>query len=95
MPERFRVVVRPVVTEKSSATYAARKEYTFEAAPTATKPQIREAIEALFGVKVERVRTLVLPAKRRTRGRFEGRLPRWKKAMVRLREGDTLPIFEG
>lgn len=95
MPDRFRAVVRPVVTEKSSAQYAALKEYTFEAPPEATKPQIRTAIEGMFDVRVTKVRTLQQPAKRRTRGRTEGRRPRWKKVYVRLREGDSIEIFEG
>jgi large subunit ribosomal protein L23 len=95
MPDRYRTVVRPVVTEKSSAMYAALREYTFEADPRATKQQIREAIESLFGVTVTRVRTLQQPAKRRTRGRSVGRRPRWKKALIRLADGDTIEIFEG
>jgi large subunit ribosomal protein L23 len=95
MPEPFRTVIQPVVTEKSSAQYAARKEYTFRADPRASKQQIRAAIEALFGVRVERVRTLVQPAKLRTRGQTKGRRPRWKKAFVQLREGDSIEIFEG
>jgi large subunit ribosomal protein L23 len=95
MPDRYRTVVRPVVTEKSSAMYAALREYTFEADPRATKQQIREAIESLFGVTVTSVRTLQQPAKRRTRGRSVGRRPRWKKALIRLADGDTIEIFEG
>ncbi|MBI3983025.1 MAG: 50S ribosomal protein L23 [Gemmatimonadetes bacterium] len=88
-------VVRPLVTEKSSALYQARKEYTFVAHPTATKSDIRRAIEAVFGVTVVRVRTLQQRARRRTQGRYEGRRPRWKKAYVRLKDGDSLAIFEG
>lgn len=95
MPGRFGAVIRPVVTEKSSALYGARKEYTFEAPPDATKPQIRQAIESLFDVRVESIRTLLQPAKRRTRGRHEGRRRRWKKVYVRLHEGDEIAVFEG
>ncbi len=95
MPDRYRAVIRPVVTEKSSALYSERQEYTFEADIGATKHQIRDAIESLFGVKVKKVRTLIQPAKRRTRGRSEGRRPRWKKAFVQLHEGDSIEIFEG
>lgn len=95
MPDRYRAVVKPLVTEKSSAAYAERQEYTFEAHPQATKPEIREAIESLFGVTVTKVRTLVQPAKRRTRGRSAGRRPRWKKAYVQLKDGDSIEIFEG
>jgi len=95
MPDLNRTVVRPVVTEKSSAAYGARKEYAFQAHPDATKPQIREAIERLFDVRVESVRTLQQRAKRRTRGRTQGTRARWKKAYVTLREGDSIEIFEG
>ena len=86
---------RPLVTEKSSAVYGERLEYTFEVHPEATKHEIRDAIESLFDVTVTKVRTLQQPAKRRTRGRSEGRRKRWKKAYVRLREGDSIEIFEG
>jgi large subunit ribosomal protein L23 len=95
MREPYQAVVRPLVTEKSSALYGLRKEYTFEANPNATKHEIRDAVERLFGVQVVSVRTLIQPAKRRTRGRTAGRRPRWKKAYVRLREGDSIEIFEG
>jgi large subunit ribosomal protein L23 len=90
-----RVIVAPVVTEKSSAAYAARKEYAFRVVPRATKPQIKAAIEELFKVTVTDVRTLVAPAKRRTYGRYAGRRPAWKKAIVTLKEGDAIEVFEG
>ncbi|NIM52006.1 MAG: 50S ribosomal protein L23 [Gemmatimonadales bacterium] len=95
MPDLYRAVVRPVVTEKSSAKYGALKEYTFEVDRRATKPEIREAVERLFGVRVTHVRTVQQRSKRRTRGRSEGRRSRWKKAFVRLKEGDSIEIFEG
>lgn len=95
MPDTYSTVVRPVVTEKSSAQYARLREYTFEADPRATKHEIRAAIEQLFGVKVTQVRTMIQPSKRRTRGRSAGRRPHWKKAFVRLAEGDSIEIFEG
>ena len=95
VPDLHRTVVAPLVTEKSSAAYAARKEYAFRVDPRATKPQIKKAIEALFKVTVTDVRTLVLPAKRRTYGRYAGRRPAWKKAIVSLKEGDAIDVFEG
>ena len=58
MPTLHRTIVRPLITEKSSAAYQDRGEYTFEVHPDATKPQIRTAIETLFGVKVTGVWTL-------------------------------------
>jgi len=95
MPELHRTVVGPVVTEKSSAAYGARKEYAFRVHLDATKPQIRAAIESLFKVTVTDVRTMVVRAKRRTLGRHVGRRPSWKKAIVTLREGDAIEVFEG
>lgn len=95
MPELHATIVGPVVTEKSSAAYAARKEYTFRVHPEATKPQIKSAIETLFKVTVTDVRTLVVRAKRRTYGRYAGRRPSWKKAIVTLKEGDAIEVFEG
>lgn len=95
MAEATRTIVGPVVTEKSSAAYAARKEYAFRVHLDATKPQIQAAVEALFKVTVTDVRTLVVRAKRRTRGRTAGRRPAWKKAIVCLKAGDAIEIFEG
>ena len=95
MPEVHHTIVAPVVTEKSSAAYGARKEYAFRAHPEATKPQIRAAIESLFKVTVTDVRTMVVRAKRRTYGRYVGRRPSWKKAIVTLKAGDAIAVFEG
>jgi large subunit ribosomal protein L23 len=95
MPELHRTIVGPVVTEKSSAAYAARKEYAFRVHREATKPQIRTAIESLFKVTVTDVRTIVVRAKQRSQGRHVGRRPSWKKAIVTLKEGDAIQVFEG
>lgn len=94
MPTLHRTIVRPIVTEKSSAAYQERGEYTFEVSPDATKPAIRQAIESLFGVKVANVWTLNARGKTKRVGRTAGRRPNWKKAIVTLREG-TIEIFEG
>src|SRR5438876_3856331 len=98
MPEQHHLIVGPVITEKSSAAFQARKEYAFRVQTQATKPQIRAAIEALFEVTVTDVRTLVVRAKRRTGGLSTGRAGRrsaWKKAIVTLKEGDAIAVFEG
>jgi large subunit ribosomal protein L23 len=95
MPTKYEVVVRPVVTEKSSAAYQARGEYTFQVHPDASKPQIREAIESLFGVKVTGVWTSNQRGKEKRMGQTSGRRPAWKKAIVKLREGDSIAVFEG
>ena len=95
MPTLHRSVVRPIVTEKSSAAYQERGEYTFQVHPEATKPQIKRAIEELFGVHVTGVWTSQQRGRTRRMGRITGRRPNWKKAIVKLREGDTIEIFEG
>jgi large subunit ribosomal protein L23 len=99
MPELYRAVIKPLVTEKSSAMYESRKIYTFRVHPLASKPEIRDAIEHLFGVTVTAVRTMQMRAKeRRAGGLGRGttcRRARWKKAVVTLKEGDVIPIFEG
>ena len=95
MPALHQIVVRPVVTEKSSAAYQTRREYAFEVHPEANKHQIQRAVEELFGVKVLGVRTMRMPRKKRRVGRHEGRKPEWKKAIVRLAEGQTIEFFEG
>lgn len=95
MPTKHETVVRPLITEKTSAAFQDRGEYTFEVHRDATKPQIRQAIEELFGVKVTDVWTSNQRGKEKRMGRTAGRRPSWKKAIVKLREGDTIEIFEG
>ena len=95
MPTLYETVVRPVVTEKSSAAYQTRKEYTFEVHPEANKYQIRAAIQSLFGVTVTAVRTMQMRRHEVTRGRTRGATARWKKAIVTLKDGDTIAVFEG
>ena len=95
MPTIHRTIVRPVITEKTSDAYQTRGEYVFEVHPDASKPQIRSAIEQLFGVKVTGVWTSNVRGKTKRMGTTSGRRPNWKKAIVKLREGDTIEIFEG
>ena len=95
MPTVHTTLVRPLITEKSSAAYQDRSEYTFEVHPDASKPQIRAAIEELFGVKVQGVWTSNHRGKAKRVGKTAGRRPNWKKAIVKLAPGDSIPIFEG
>ena len=95
MASIHRTIVRPIVTEQSSAAYQERGEYTFRVASDATKTSIRGAIEKLFGVKVTGVWTSNQRGKGRRVGSAVGRRPHWKKAIVKLRQGDTIDIFEG
>ena len=95
MPTVYRTIVRPIVTEKSSAAYQDRGEYTFEVHPDANKIAIKQAVEQLFGVKVTGVWTMNQRGKSRRVGKTVGARSNWKKAIVKLREGDTIEIFEG
>ena len=95
MPTLHRTIVRPLITEKTSAAYQSRGEYVFQVHPDATKTQIRSAIEQLFGVKVTGVWTMNVRGKEKRMGKNIGRRPNWKKAIVTLRAGDTIEIFEG
>ena len=89
------VIIRPVVSEKSYVL-AANDKYTFRVHPDAHKTQIRQAVEALFeGVKVVEVRTASVKSKPKRRGLTAGRSRSWKKAIVQVRPGDTIPIFQG
>ena len=84
--EPHQVVLRPLVTEKSTHQTSRYRAYPFEVNPWATKDEIKAAVESLFNVRVEKVRTQNRPGKKR-RYKFKlGRLPNWKKAIVTLKE---------
>ena len=89
------VLVRPLLTEKSSDQLDRHNAYTFVVNPQANKVEIAQAVETLFpGVKVKDVRTMQYRGKERRVGKHVGRRAAWKKAIVTLREG-TIEIFEG
>jgi large subunit ribosomal protein L23 len=88
------VIVRPVVSEKSYALLAANK-YTFRVHERASKTQVRQAIEELFGVRVRGVRTSWVKPKPKQRGWTSGKRRRWKKAIVTLHPDDSIELFEG
>ncbi len=92
--DHSQVIIRPVVSEKSYALATVGK-YTFRVHPDAHKTQIKQAIEHLFGVGVVDVRTAAVPSKPKRRGYTAGRTRSWKKAVVQVREGETIPIFQG
>jgi len=88
------VLIAPVVSEKSYSGIADRT-YTFKVHQDAHKTQVRQAVEKLFEVKVERVNIIKVQAKPKRRGLIRGTRPGWKKAIVKLHEGYTIQIFEG
>jgi large subunit ribosomal protein L23 len=88
------VLIKPVISEKSYEGIAQNK-YTFQIHPDAHKTQVRQAVEELFDVKVVGVNILKVQPKPKRRGRIAGTKPGWKKAIVELKAGDTIEIFEG
>jgi large subunit ribosomal protein L23 len=90
MSTHFDVVIRPVITEKGLTLKEDDGTLCFEVSDGASKKQIQEAIERIFKVKVQHVRTMNVPGKMRRRGRFMGYRPDWKKAYVTLREGEKM-----
>jgi large subunit ribosomal protein L23 len=88
------VIIHPVVSEKSYALLAANK-YTFRVHPRAHKTQIRQAVEDIFSVRVQDVRTMSVRSKPKRRGFTSGRSRQWKKAVVQLHPDDTIELFEG
>ncbi len=89
----YQILRKPVVTEKSSGDMASRNAYHFRVPVDANKVEIRQAVEALFEVKVTSVNTLHVRGKARRRGYVAGKKPDWKKAMVVLADGQTIDVI--
>jgi large subunit ribosomal protein L23 len=92
--ESSQVIIRPVLSEKSYVLSSAGK-YTFRVHPDAHRTQIRQAVESLFDVHVTEVRTLSVRSKPKRRGLVRGRTRAWKKAIVQVASGESIPIFQG
>ena len=90
----YAVLVRPLITEKST-TLAAKEKYVFEVDPRSNKKQIREAVELAFDVSVRAVNTMNVKGKPRRFGRAVTYNKTWKKAIVTLKPGDSIELFEG
>ena len=88
------IIIRPIVTEKTSDMMKDNK-YPFQVAMGANKTEIRQAIEAIFNVKVVNVNTIRVLGKTKRMGKYEGKRSDYKKAIVKLAEGNTIPLFEG
>ncbi len=93
MPTLYNVIRRPLITEKALNTREVEGSLVFEVAANATKTEVKQAVETLFNVKVESIRTSSVVGKERKRGRYAGYLPDWKKAYVRLKAGEKVPDF--
>ena len=86
------LILKPIITEKGTIQMELGK-YVFDVLPKATKPDIKAAIESLFDVTVTKVNTLTLPRKKRRVGRFIGYKAQYKRAIVTLKEGDSIALF--
>jgi len=89
----YRIIKRPLFTEKGSYLQERNNTYAFEVADDANKVQIRQAVETIWGVKVESVRTQMVPGKYKRVGMSVGKTSIWKKALVKVREGDAIQLF--
>jgi large subunit ribosomal protein L23 len=87
------VLRRPLITEKSTILKETQRSLCFEVHRDATKPEIKKAVETLFGVKVQDVRVANVHGKMKRQGRYQGRRPDWKKAYVVLRKGEKMVEF--
>jgi large subunit ribosomal protein L23 len=94
MKNSRKIIRRPLVSEKSTGMRINENKYIFRVDRKANKVEIKRAIEELFKVKVEDVTTMMMYGKPKRLGRFEGRRPDWKKAVVRLKKGETIELFE-
>ena len=92
---QYDIIRRPIVTEKSSSAKEASNQYVFEVATSANKIEIAKAVEQLFKVKVLSVRVMNMEGKKRRLGRFSGKRPDWRKAVVRISPKDKISFFEG
>jgi len=91
----YRIIEKPLVTEKGTGMLADGNWVVFRVNPSANKIQIREAVQKIFDVKVLHVNTQVVRGKRKRFGKTMGQSKNWKKAMVQLKEGEEIEIFEG
>jgi len=95
MKNHYDVLIGPLLTEKGSLLKEVNNQILFKVARDANKLEIKKAVEEIFKVKVENVRTMNYKGKKKRMGRYEGRRPDWKKAIVKLKEGEKLDFIEG
>ena len=94
MNQPRKIIVMPLVSEKNSNLRVEQNKYVFRVEMKANKLQIKSAVEELFKVRVEEVTTMRMPGKPKRLGRFEGTRPDWKKAVVKLKKGEAIELFD-
>jgi len=92
--EAYRVILSHLMTERTTRLRDENNEYVFRVDRRANKYVIKQAVASAFKVKVDSVRTMVVPGKNKRMGRNEGKSPAWKKAIVRLKAGQVITMFE-
>ncbi len=93
--EPYKILLKPLVSEKSNLLRESNNQVVFKVANDANKQVIKAAIEQAFKVTVEEVQTMVVRGKYKTVGRYQGKKSNWKKAVVSLKAGDKIDLFEG
>ena len=93
MKSAYQIIRRPVITEKGLDVKESQATLVFEVSSKASKNEIKNAVQSIFKVKVDTVRTANFAGKERRRGKFTGYRPDWKKAYVRLKEGQKMPEY--
>ena len=93
MKSAYQIIRRPIITEKGLGIKETQSTLVFQVSPTATKTEIKEAVQTIFKVKVDSVRTSNFQGKERRRGKFTGYRPDWKKAYVKLKSGEKMPEY--
>ncbi len=94
MTDPRKIILKPMITEKNSRMKENTNTVAFKVHQRANRIEIKQAVQKIFGVQVESVRTMVVRGKVKRMGRFEGKKPNWKKALVTLKEGETIDFFE-
>jgi large subunit ribosomal protein L23 len=95
MKSQYRLIIRPHITEKVLLLKEDGNKVVFKIRKDTNKIELKNAIESIFNVTVEAINTLTVKGKKKRLGRYEGRKSDWKKAIVTLKEGDTIEYFEG
>jgi len=93
MKSAYQIIRKPVITEKGLGAKESQGTLVFEVAAKATKTEVKEAVQKIFNVKVDSVRTANFQGKERRRGKFSGYRPDWKKAYVKLKSGEKMPEY--
>lgn len=93
MSKYHSIIKYPSITEKNTAMRQTQNKYVFEVSKTSNKPEIKEAVEKIFNVSVESINTIVVKGKQKRMGRNVGYKSDWKKAIVKIKEGQTIARF--